>query len=52
MRPNYRDYKVKCCDCGLVHRVWFRIHDGHIEYRVERDGRATGAARRAISRGA
>ena len=37
---------MMCCDCGLVHRVQFRIHRGQIQYRIERDNRATGQARR------
>lgn len=37
----------QCCDCGLVHRINFRINaKGKIEYQVFRDGRATAAARK------
>lgn len=25
VRPKRRGYKMKCCDCGLVHRFNFRI---------------------------
>lgn len=25
VQPNMRRYYMKCCDCGLVHRLVFRI---------------------------
>ena len=30
-----------CCDCGLVHNMWFRIRKGKLEIFVERDEKAT-----------
>jgi len=50
IRPIRRNYKLCCCDCGLVHRVDF----AHIPYgrgrkiifRAFRDERATAARRR------
>lgn len=24
--PQMSDYRMACCDCGLVHRVQFRVH--------------------------
>lgn len=42
-----RGYKEQCCDCGLIHRMNFRIDEwGRIEVQAFRDGRATAAARR------
>ena len=39
--------KHQCCDCGLVHRVNYRLNDkGKIECQVFRDERATAAARK------
>lgn len=38
-------YRLQCCDCGLVHRMDFRLHKGQIQFRVFFDGRATKAAR-------
>jgi hypothetical protein len=39
--------KDQCCDCGLVHRINYRINaKGKIEYQVYRDERATAAARK------
>lgn len=51
VRPKRRGYKMMCCDCGLIHRLDFRlVREGRrgqrIEFRVERDNRATGQARR------
>jgi hypothetical protein len=37
---------MKCCDCGLVHRMDFRIVKGRVQFRPFRDKRATAAARR------
>jgi hypothetical protein len=45
-RPRMRDFREQCCDCGLIHRLDFRIVDGRIEFRTRRDERATAAARR------
>lgn len=39
--------KEQCCDCGLVHKVNYRLNDkGRIEYQVFRDERATAAIRK------
>jgi hypothetical protein len=48
--PPMRGFSEQCCDCGLVHRVDFRVREGKVEFRVYRDGRATAAARRSIKR--
>ena len=58
-RPRMRDFCEQCCDCGLIHRLDFRIvderggaHAGRralrVEFRTRRDDRATAAARRAL----
>jgi hypothetical protein len=46
IQPIRRGYKAACCDCGLVHKVNFRIHAGRIQFQVFRDKRATEAKRR------
>jgi len=46
IEPVYKAYKMMCCDCGLVHRVDFRIHRRQIQFRPTIDNRATGQARR------
>lgn len=43
---NSKEHYIRCCDCGLVHRVSFRVRAGRIEYRPYRDKRRTAAARR------
>jgi hypothetical protein len=46
MSSKVDDIREQCCDCGLIHRLDFRIVDGRIEFRARRDDRATAAARR------
>jgi hypothetical protein len=44
-----RGFKEQCCDCGLVHRLNFRINaQGKIEIQAFRDGKATGGARKGF----
>jgi hypothetical protein len=54
-----RNFREQCCDCGLIHRLDFRIFDGRkgararlrglqVEFRTRRDDRATAAARRTF----
>ena len=49
IQPIIEGYKIKCCDCGLVHKLNFRISDeGKIQFQAFRDNRATGQIRRHI----
>lgn len=41
-------HKLRCCDCGLVHIVSFRIKKLTIHMRAIRDNRATAASRSHI----
>ena len=43
-----RGFKEQCCDCGLVHKLNFRIVNGKLEIQVYRDERATSAVRRGL----
>ncbi len=44
-----RGFKEQCCDCGLVHKLNFRINaKGDLEIQTTRDMRATSAVRRAF----
>ena len=45
-RPQRKDFKLACCDCGLVHTINFRIINRHIELQFIRDKRSTAAVRR------
>ena len=41
-----RNLMDQCCDCGLIHRMNFRINaKGRIEMQAFRDARATNGAR-------
>jgi len=31
VKPQMRDYKMECCDCGLKHRLDFLIVDGETQ---------------------
>lgn len=47
--PRRSNYKLACCDCGLVHNFQFRYAKGkYIEFRVSRNNRATAAMRRGM----
>lgn len=46
VQPVRKGYRMGCCDCGLVHSLDFRLYKGRIQFRVERDNRATGQMRR------
>ena len=46
VRPVHKDYKLRCCDCDLTHRVDFRIVGKDVQFKVRRDNRSTGQARR------
>lgn len=55
VRPIMQGYKMACCDCGLVHRLDFRVVQGEhgadrVEFRVRRDNRSTGQVRRHMHR--
>jgi hypothetical protein len=44
-----RGYKEQCCDCGLVHKLNFKVNKfGQIEIQTIRDERSTSAVRRAF----
>lgn len=45
-----RGFRLRCCSCGLIHTIDFRIQEDRIEIRMERHERATKAARRAIQK--
>jgi len=34
LRPRYRAYMLKCCDCGLVHKINFRLVKIGVDRRV------------------
>ena len=49
IRPVRKGYKMSCCDCGLVHKLDFKIYGDKrkvIVFRAFRDERATAQMRR------
>ncbi len=44
--PRRRGWMLACCDCGLVHRINFRIKNGQIQMQAFRADQATGGKRR------
>jgi hypothetical protein len=46
LKPVHNGYKLGCCDCGLVHKMDFRVVKGKVEFRAFRDERATAQKRR------
>lgn len=44
--PHKASMQWQCCDCGLVHNVWFRIgKDGILEVKMTRNIKETKKAR-------
>lgn len=54
VQPKMKGYKMRCCDCGLVHVLDFSVikhGKGHkVQFTVKRDNRATAASRRKLSK--
>lgn len=48
--PVMRNYRMKCCDCCLIHVVNFKIVGKSIQFTARRDNRATAAARRKVKK--
>jgi hypothetical protein len=44
--PHYTKFKLICCDCSLVHDVQFRIYKDKIQFKLKRNNKSTGQARR------
>jgi hypothetical protein len=45
VQPIRRGYKMRCCDCGLVHEMMFRSRKGRVQFRARRHERATAGSR-------
>jgi hypothetical protein len=51
--PRRKNYGMQCCDCGLIHRVDFRLvtrpnGTKSVAVRARRDDKATKLARKAL----
>ncbi len=38
--------QIMCCNCTLVHKIWFRVSQGRAEFKVDRDQKARTAGRK------
>ena len=43
-----RNFDLACCDCGLVHRIEWRLKGRELELRFWRNGPSTGGIRKAL----
>ena len=48
IEPVMRGCKDRCCGCGLVHVVHYRVVKGRVQFRAAVDARATAAVRRGF----
>ena len=46
VEPIKKDYQMECCDCGLVHKMDFKVMKKQVYFRCHRDNRATAQTRR------
>lgn len=46
IKPDPKQFQLGCCDCGLVHRIDFRIVNGQVQFRAYRDSFATQGLRK------
>ena len=44
--PKRTGWRMRCCGCGLVHIVNFRVVQGQVQMQTRQDRRATAAFRR------
>lgn len=44
--PKRKGYLLRCCDCGQVHEMDFRLNGKHIEFRVYSSPKRTAQSRR------
>lgn len=45
IQPIRKGYRLVCCDCGLVHRMDFRIYRGRVQMRAWREEKETDSYR-------
>lgn len=50
VQPIRRGYKMRCCECCLVHEMQFRVYNGRAQFKARRHVRATAASRRKRAR--
>lgn len=50
VQPIRKGYRLACCDCGLVHRMDFRVYRQRAQFRAWRNEPLTKALRRQMKR--
>jgi hypothetical protein len=35
--PVHKGYRLRCCDCHLVHKIDFKVEDGDVAIKFRRD---------------
>jgi len=45
-----RPFREECCDCGLVHKVHYKVESGRFWVRWERDEISTAKARKRMNK--
>ena len=50
VQPVRTGYLMACCDCGLVHRMNFRIHLGRVQFKAQRAPVYTKRERKCLRR--
>lgn len=50
VQPISRGYLMSCCDCGLVHRMNFRVYGGKVQFKAQRAPRYTARERARMKR--
>lgn len=49
-RPIHRGYRLSCCDCGLVHRMDFKVEGDDVLFRVYLDPKTTKQERQCLKK--
>lgn len=47
VQPTMRGFRLACCDCGLMHRINFRIVNGRVQFQAFRLKRRDAACERS-----
>ena len=46
--PLYKEFTMICCNCGLTHKVNFRIKNNRIQLRLKRNNYSTANVRKKL----
>jgi hypothetical protein len=51
IEPDSDEHRIACCDCGLVHVMYFRVKRKRVQFMAYRDVKATNARRKRLGIG-